>query len=55
MLTDKRDVGPLKGNVDRSILVIAVAHNPLRASRVPVYTNLIDYKTSHFKQFEGKF
>ena len=41
------------------ILVITVAHNPLRASTVPVYTNqckqLINRKTSNFKQFEGEF
>ena len=37
-----------------SILVITVANNPLRASRVPVYTNVIDHNTSHL-QFEGKF
>ena len=37
------------------ILVSTVANNPLRASRVPVYTNLIDHKSSHFKQFEDTF
>ena len=37
------------------ILVITVAHNPLRATGVPVYTKLIDRKTSHLKQYERKF
>ena len=37
------------------ILVITVAHNPLRAAGVPVYTKLIDRKTSHLNNMRGNF